>query len=302
LVGFLEGLAPRAPGGTPGTFGNEHPLVAALHLRPEPGNVPGNLRLAERAVSAAKSAHPTLRWVVLPELFTCGYAGLRAVHRHAEDAKGGTSARFFASLAGRLGLYVAYGFPERRPSGGVSDSANLVGPRGLLLTYRKRRLVWTTDEPGVFVAGCEVPVVRAGGALVALVICWDLGSPEAVREAALNGAELVLAPAGWRRPWGRQYELACGARALDNAVYLASANQLGDYPEAGFDTPGGVYGPDGLRVCELTSSRSVARVDLGLPDRWRKSFGSTLPTPAETPASWIELSTFSDQLSAGDRP
>ena len=113
------------------------------------------------------------------------------------------------------------------------------------------------------------------------------------REAALKGADLILAPAGWRYPWGRQYELACAARALDNAVYLASANQLGDYPEAGFDTPGGVYGPDGLRVCELTSSHSVARVDLGLPDRWRKSFGSTLPAPAETPASRIELSTFS---------
>jgi hypothetical protein len=96
-----------------------------------------------------------------------------------------------ANVARRLGLYVAYGFPERRPSGDVSDSANLVGPRGLLLTYRKRRLVWTTDEPGVFVPGREVPVVRAGGALVALIICWNLGSPEAVREAALNGAVLA---------------------------------------------------------------------------------------------------------------
>jgi predicted amidohydrolase len=48
----------------------------------------------------------------------------------------------------------------------------------------------------VFVPGDEVPVVRASGACVALVICWDLGSPEAVREAALKGADLVLAPAG----------------------------------------------------------------------------------------------------------
>ena len=294
--------ATRAPGEPPGAFGDEHPLVAALHLQPEPGNVPGNLRLAERAVTAAKSAHPALRWVVLPELFTTGYAGLRAVHRHAEDARRGASARFFASLASRLGLYIAYGFPERRRAGGVSDSANLVGTHGILLTYRKRRLVWTTDEPGAFVPGHEVPVVRAGGALVALVICWDLGSPEAVREAALNGADLVLAPAGWRSPWGRQYELACAARALDNAVYLASANQLGDYPEAGFDTPGGVYGPDGLRICELTGSRSVARVDLGLPERWRNSFGSTFPLQTGTPAPRIELSAFGGRLSAGDRP
>ncbi len=279
---MIEILASQVPAGTPGFFGNEHPLVAALHLQPEPGNVPGNLRLAERAVTEAKSAHPALRWVVLPELFTTGYGGLRTIHEHAEGAEGGPSARFFASLASRLGLYIAYGFPERRRSGGVSDSANLIGPRGLLLTYRKRRLVWTTDEPGVFVPGHEVPVVRAGGARVALVICWDLGSPEAVREAAMNGADLVLAPAGWRRPWGRQYELACAARALDNAVYLASANQLGDYPEAGFDTPGGVYGPNGLRLCDRKDARSVAEVDLGLPERWRSSFGSTLPVPTET--------------------
>jgi len=255
--------------------------VAALHLQPEPGNVAGNLLMAERAVTAARRAHPALRWVVLPELLTTGYASLRTVHHHAEDAARGTSAGFFASLSRRLGLHVAYGFPEKLRSGAVSDSANLIGPRGLLLTYRKRRLVCTTDEPGVFVPGLEVPVVRAGGARVALVICWDLGSPEAVREAALGGADLILAPAGWRSPWGRQYELACAARALDNAVYLASANQMGDYPEAAFDTPGGVYGPNGLRVCERTGSRSVAEVDLGLPERWRNSFGNTLPASME---------------------
>jgi predicted amidohydrolase len=115
--------------------------VAALHLQPEPGNVAGNLLLAERAVTAARRAHPALRWVVLPELFTTGYASLRGIHRHAEDAERGTSARFFASLARRLGLYVAYGFPEKLRSGAVSDSANLIGPRRPLLTYRKRRLV-----------------------------------------------------------------------------------------------------------------------------------------------------------------
>jgi 5-aminopentanamidase len=215
-----------ARGRAPGKPGNGHPLVAALHLGPEPGDVAGNLRLADRAVTAAKRAHPALRWVVLPELFTTGYAGLSSIHEHAEDAEHGASAAFFAYLARRLGLYVAYGFPERRRSGGVSDSANLVGPWGHLLTYRKRRLVRTTNEPAVFVPGHDVPVAWAGGARIALVICWDLGSPEAVREAALKGADLVLAPAGWRHPWGRQYGLACAARALDNAVYLASANQL----------------------------------------------------------------------------
>lgn len=255
------------------------PHVAALNLSPEPGDVEGNLRLAERAVTEAKRAHPELVWVVLPELFTTAYSDLASVHRHAESAEWGPSARYFAALARELGLHVAYGFPERLPGGGVSDSANLVGPGGVLLTYRKRHLVRATGEERVFVPGTELRVVEAGGTRVALVVCWDLGYPQTVREAALAGARLILSPAGWRHPWGPQYDLSCAARALDNAVYLASANQLGVYPGATFDAPGGVYGPDGTRVSLRGDSPdgvlSVASVNPEFPERWRRSYGST---------------------------
>jgi 5-aminopentanamidase len=254
--------------------------VAALNLKSKPGDVESNLLLAERAIIEAKHAHPNLEWVVLPELFTSGYSDLTSVHRYAEDAERGESACFFTSLARGLGLYIAYGFPERLPitagALGVCDSANLVGPDGVLLTYRKRHLVRTNGEHHVFVPGTELPVVEAGGFRVAFVICWDLGFPEVAREAALAGAELILAPAGWRDPWGPQYELSCAARALDNAVYLVSANQLGVYPEAQFGAPGHVYGPDGLRVSKSEGERSVAEVDPGASGGWRRFYGSTL--------------------------
>lgn len=254
--------------------------VAALNLGPKPGDVGGNLLLAERAIVEAKLAHPDLGWVVLPELFTSGYSDLASIHRYAEDAERGASVDFFSSLARSLGLYIAYGFPERMTgtagATGVCDSANLVGPDGVVLTYRKRHLVRTNGEHLVFVPGAELPVVEADGVRTAFVICWDLGFPEVAREAALAGAELILAPAGWREPWGPQYKLSCAARALDNAVYLASANQLGIYPEARFGCPGHVYGPDGLRVSRNEGERSVGEVDPGAVERWRRFYGSTL--------------------------
>ena len=260
--------------------------VAALNLSPTPGDVEGNLLLAERAIVEAKRAHPDLGWVVVPELFTSGYSGLASVHRYAEDAEEGASVRFFASLARDLGLYVAYGFPERLPgtagAAGVCDSAHLVGPDGVALTYRKRHLVRTNGEHHIFVPGTELPVVEAGGLRVAFAICWDLGFPEVAREAALAGADLILAPAGWREPWGPQYELSCAARALDNAVYLASANQIGVYPEARFGAPGQVYGPDGLSVSRSEGERSVAEIDSDVPERWRRFYGSTLLESIET--------------------
>lgn len=254
--------------------------VAALSLSPEPGDVEGNLRLAEKAVVEAKRAHPDIRWVVLPELFTTGYTSLTTAHRHAEDAEEGPSVEKFAALARTLDIYIAYGFAERLPGTtgptGVADSANLVGPEGVLLTYRKRHLVRETGEDQVFVPGVELPTVEAGGVRVSLVICWDLGFPEVVREAAHDGTGLILAPAGWRELYAQQYELSCAARALDNGVYLASANQLGDYPEARFGSPGGIYGPDGLSISENKEGRSVARVDPGTSGSWRSRYGCTL--------------------------
>jgi predicted amidohydrolase len=253
--------------------------VVALNLSPEPGNVGSNLLLAERAIREARRAHPDLGWVVLPELFTSGYSDLASVHRYAEDAGWGESARFFVTLARELGIYIAYGFPERLPgsvgAAGVYDSANLVGPEGVTLTYRKRHLVRSIQEHHVFVPGTKLPVVEAGGMRVSLVICWDLGFPEVAREAALAGADLILAPAGWREPWGMQYELSCAARALDNAVYLASANQVGVYPEARFHTPGHVYGPNGLRVSTEEGERSASRINSDLPAQWKRCYGST---------------------------
>jgi predicted amidohydrolase len=275
-------------------FDSLAPRAAALNLSPVPGDVEGNLLLAERALTAARRADPELEWAVLPELFTTAYSDLASAARYAEDAEEGPSARFFAALARDLGLYVAYGFPERLTCGGVADSANLVGPgrfagdAGVLLTYRKRHLVRTNGEDLVFVPGTGLPVVEAGRMRVALVVCWDLGFPETVREAALAGAGLILTPAAWRSRWGPQYDLSCAARALDNAVYLASANQLGVYPDAAFDAPGGVYGPDGMRVSESAGHAggvlSIGEVDPSFPERWRSEYGSMIhrhPNDAE---------------------
>jgi predicted amidohydrolase len=252
--------------------------VAALNLSPEPGDVEGNLMLAGQAIRGLRGREPALRWVVLPELFTCGYSDLDAVHRHAEDAERGKSASFFAGLAGELGVFVAYGFPEGVPgqAAGVFDSANLVGPGGVLATYRKRNLVATTPERDVFVAGADLPVVEAGGLRISLAVCWDLGFPETVRESAVRGADLILAPAAWREPWGYQYELSCAARALDSGLHLASANQIGTYPEARFGTLGHVYGPHGVRMSRPSGAASVARLDPGATGRWRTAYGDSL--------------------------
>lgn len=257
------------------------PLVGSLNLSPKPGDIEANLTLAEAAVREAKLARPHLRWIVLPELFTCAYTDLASASEHAEDAASGMSVWRFSALAHELGVYLAYGFPERLPDGSVANSANLVGPDspGPLLTYRKINLVETTPGHAVFTPGGEVPVALADGVRVALVVCWDLGHPETVREAVLKGADVILSPAAWRDPWGFQYTLSCAARALDNGVYVASANQLGSYPEADFTEPGGVFRPDGVRISGVNPV-CAGEFDPTFAPAWRASYGDARREPA----------------------
>src|ERR687893_3285414 len=78
--------------------------IATLNLGPKPGRVGENLRRAGQAIRGMCGRDPSLRWVVLPELFTCGYSHLDSVSRHAEDAESSESARFFSGLARELGI------------------------------------------------------------------------------------------------------------------------------------------------------------------------------------------------------
>src|SRR3712207_9533867 len=66
------------------------------------------------------------------------------------------------------------------------------------------------------------------------------------------------------------------ARALDSGIHLASANQIGDYPEARFGTLGHVYGPDGMRLSRRLGAASVAHLDPDAPGMWRRFYGDTL--------------------------
>lgn len=89
-----------------------------------------------------------------------------------------------------------------------------------------------------------------------------------------------------RPPW------ALDLRGLDlrprirpgSAGVFDSANQLVDYGEALFATPGRVYGPDGLRVSRKTNAGSTCDLDPTAPGRWRALYGDAFLDDLEAAA------------------
>jgi predicted amidohydrolase len=159
----------------------------------------------------------------------------------------------YARVARELGVYIQTGtFLEEDPRWphAVFNTTCLIGPEGLLARYRKVN-PWIPFEvhasphdlegyDGELFPVADTPIGRLGAA-----ICYDWLFPEALRELALNGAEVLLRVSAYMDPWGATapmdwWTVVNRCRALENLAYVVAANQaasLENYPP--FSWPGG---------------------------------------------------------------
>ena len=78
-----------------------------------------------------------------------------------------------------------------------------------------------------FRAGHEFPVFDTEFGKVGIMVCYDMGFPEAARTLALKGAELIVCPSAWCVQDADVWEINAPARALENTVFLGAANRIG---------------------------------------------------------------------------
>lgn len=168
---------------------------------------------------------------------------------------------------------------DRRWPDVVFNTTCLIGPEGILYKYRKVNPwipyevhssphdVADYDEPLFPVA--DTPIGRIGCA-----ICYDWLFPEAIRQLAANGAELLVRVSAYMDPWGATapmdwWTIINRSRAIENMAYVVAANQgasLKHYPP--YSWPGGsmVVDFDGRILAEASPGPGerivVAPVDI----------------------------------------
>lgn len=139
---------------------------------------------------------------------------------------------------------------DARWPGHAFSTTCLIGPEGILTKYRKVHpwIPWELhtsphdlpeyDEPLFPVAETEIGCIGAA-------ICYDWLFPEAIRQLALGGAEILVRVSAYMDPWGTAQPMdwwttVNRVRALENMAYVVAANQGAsrqNYPP--FSWPGG---------------------------------------------------------------
>ena len=178
--------------------------------------------------TASKGAKLT----VFPEAALVGYCfdSLAEARPHAETIPG-PSTRRLTDVCERLGMFAVYGLIEADGERLFNTTA-LVGPQGVVGTYRKVHLPFLGMDRFTTPGDRAFAVHDAAGMRIGMNICYDGGFPEPARVLTLLGADLIVLPTNW--PPGAQCMAGCAVntRAMENNVYYAACDRVGD--ERGF--------------------------------------------------------------------
>ncbi|MFJ8947223.1 carbon-nitrogen hydrolase family protein [Streptomyces sp. NPDC102395] len=217
--------------------------TALLQSSGRPGSVAENLKVLDEAADRAADAGAGL--LVTPEMFLTGYAIGDDIARLAEPADG-DSADAVAEIAGRHGLAVAYGYPEREGTT-VHNSVQLISAEGARLAgYRKTHLFGCFERDHFAPGEQQVVQAELDGLTVGLLVCYDVEFPENVRAHALAGTDLLVVPTAQMHPFQFVAESMIPVRAFENQMYVAYVNRVGVEGEFEFVGLSTLAGPDGV--------------------------------------------------------
>ena len=191
------------------------------------GNVSANLERAERYVRqvAAKGA----QIICLPELCTTGYRPdlLREKLWELSEPVPGPATDKFARLAKELGVYIILPMNERGQMTGIMHNAAVfIDKMGEVQGVFRKVHAYATERY-YFTDGNAYPVFETEFGKVGILICYDMGFPEVARILTLKGAEILFVPSAWCQEDEDIWDINIPARALENQVFLAAVNRVG---------------------------------------------------------------------------
>jgi predicted amidohydrolase len=231
--------------------------LGAVNWKGEWGNKKANLE--KMKTKARDAAQIGIDMLCFPELALSGYEcgdEAKKDHRpcsmHIEVAETipGPSTEEMATLAKELDMYIIFGMPEvdKKDANTRYISAAMVGPEGVLGSYRKMHLatppVWT--EYYCFKPGNDLPIFETKYGLVGLQICADFWMyPELTRIMALKGARIIFNPSGSAVAPGKISMITNVPASISQStqVYVVSCNHAGKERNLSYYGHSSITGP-----------------------------------------------------------
>ena len=246
------------------------------------GDKEANLNKMKGYIEAAAAEGSNL--VVFPEMALTGYddeeekAKPDKMQSHLAELVPGPSSLEIAELTKKLGIYVAFGMPERdeKDPSTIYNAACVCGPLGVIGAYRKIHLPY--PEPHWATRGSKPFIFDTPWGPVGLAICYDSYCfQELMRYYAAKGCRLYINCTALAKCHG----IALGSTTLEagcitNQIYIVSANLAGTDKYNVFWGGSSIIGPStNFLQTRVQSRQKCTRQPLILPLQPEKSLNQT---------------------------
>ena len=147
----------------------------------------------------------------------------------------GPYVQLMQELSRRFGLFILGGTHLAREGERHYNTAYLFGPTGEVVTQRKLHLTPCEIDPWRLATDDVVRVIETPIGKLAILVCFDIEFPEAVRAAVDGGADIILCPSATDDRAGFYRVRYCAlARAVENQVYVVHSALVGRLPRVRF--------------------------------------------------------------------
>lgn len=198
--------------------------IGMIQMSSQIGCLEQNMEVALEKVKIASEQGADI--LCFPELFIEGY-DMDQKDLYSTDKTLKYSEYIVESLAEAAKEYNVYIVAPTALAMGkkVYNSALFFNKNGKVLgEYNKVHLF--EKERDVFDSGENFVVWDTTIGKIGIIICYDAGFPEASRELALNGAEIIFCPSAWRIQDKLVWDLNLAQRAYENTVFFVGVNSV----------------------------------------------------------------------------
>lgn len=236
--------------------------VCLANINPRVGNKKKNIKKMKKVIDNNEAD-----LYIFGEMSLTGYICREEVFSLAET-KEGESIQELQEIAKEKNCTIIFGMPIEERKGIVYNSAIVVQPNNIGI-YNKIFLAnfGPFEEKFYFSAGRELPVFKTKFCNIGVCICYDIFFPEIIKVLTLKGADFVACISASPTISKNYFEKVLPARAIENTIFMAYCNLVGE--EEGLTFWGGsqLYNPKGDLIGKAEYFKEdaiVCEIDLNL--------------------------------------
>ncbi|MEM0272158.1 MAG: carbon-nitrogen hydrolase family protein [Thermoprotei archaeon] len=194
-----------------------------------------NLQKIEKYARLAKRNGAEM--VVFPEVFMCYFSPEDTLEQRSKQAESlsGKFVKTVREISRENGVSITVGIHESVEGSLKTYNTTVTTDENgeIINVYRKTHLYDAfnyTESAATQQSNNPLKVFRYGDFNVGVMVCYEVRFPEIARTLTLKGADIILIPSAWVKGYNKedQWLTLVKARAIENTVYIATSNQIGN--------------------------------------------------------------------------